>query len=310
MGKKLNHIELEEKVKKLQKEAAELKQAEKALLESEQKYRNLVENIPDVIYSIDTSLTISAINLPASEFYGFGVDEVLGNNFLHFVHPEDKDRIMASFVEAIETHREWTRGLQFRVVSKDGIQYWIELNSHMQFDENGNFKREEGVIRDINDRKKAEEALKKVYRELEERIEERTKELVQVNKQLNQEIKERMQTEKELKNSEERLNIMFEYAPDAYFLNSPSRKIIDGNKAAERLTGYKREELVGKDFVETGLLSEDQSSKALSHFEKSVQGISTGPVEYILCCKDSTKVYVEINTYPVRIKEKDIFLEP
>lgn len=191
--------EFQKKIESLQQEAADLKHAQKALEESEEKYRNLVENIPDVIYSIDSSFTVAAINLPASEFYGFKAEEVLGHDFLTFIHPDDKARVSASFIEAMDTHREWTRGLQFRVVSKDGVQYWVELNSHMQFDEDGNFSREEGVLRDINERKKAEDELKQVYDELEQRIQRRTKELVGVNKQLQAEIKERLQAEKKLK---------------------------------------------------------------------------------------------------------------
>jgi len=63
------------------------------------------------------------------------------------------------------------------------------------------------------------------------------------------------QTEKELKDSEERLKILFDYAPDVYYINDSKGKFIDGNKAAERIIGYKREELIGKSFLKLKLLS-------------------------------------------------------
>ena len=96
----------------------ERKQDEEKVLESEEKYRRLVENIPDIIYSLDNSAKIAAVNLPASAFYGYKTDEILGKDFATFIHPEDKDRMVQSFIEAVETHRKWTRGLQFRVVAK------------------------------------------------------------------------------------------------------------------------------------------------------------------------------------------------
>ncbi len=284
------------------------KQDGEKVLESEEKYRRLVENIPDIIYSLDKFAKITAVNLPASGFYGYKIDEILGKDFSTFIHPEDKDRMVQSFIEAVETHREWTRGLQFRVVSKDGLTHWVELNSHMQFDGDGNYKREEGVLRDIDDRKKAEEALQEINRELEERIEKRTEELVWVNEQLRKEIIERIQADMELKNSEERLNIMFEYAPDAYFLTDFNRQLLDINKVAERLSGYKKEELIGTNFIEIGLLTENQFSTAREYFDKNLAGLPAGPVEFTLYRKDGEEVCVEINTFPVKVKSQDIIL--
>ena len=62
-------------------------------------------------------------------------------------------------------------------------------------------------------------------------------------------ITKHKQAEEELKDSEEYLKILFDYAPDAYYVNDLKGNFIDGNKAAEKLTGYKREELIGKSFL-------------------------------------------------------------
>lgn len=307
MDKKPTYGDLEARVAALEKTVLECRDAERNLQESEIKYRSLVENIPDVIYSLDASFKVAAVNLPASDFYGYSREEVLGHDFSRFIHPEDGERIVMSFVEAIETRREWTRGLEFRMVAKDGSEHWVELNSHMQFDDAGNYKREEGVIRDITVRKKAENALQAVHRGLEKRIEKRTAELVEVNQKLRQEIKERTQAETELKNSEEKLGILFKYAPDAYFLTDLNRKIIDGNRAAERLTGYRKEELAGRDFVDAGLLSKDQAS-SLGRFDGNLDELRAGPMELTFCRKDGQQRCIEINAFPVRISGRDIIL--
>jgi len=105
-----------------------------------------------------------------------------------------------------------------------------------------------------------------------------------------------------LKNSEEKLKILFDYAPDAYYLNDLKGNFIDGNKKAEKLTGYKREELIGKNFLKLKLLSRRNLPKAAAALVKNALGQPTGPDEFVLNRKDGSQVMVEISTYPVKIK--------
>jgi PAS domain S-box-containing protein/putative nucleotidyltransferase with HDIG domain len=121
-------------------------------------------------------------------------------------------------------------------------------------------------------------------------------------------ITERKLAEKELKDSEERLKILFDYAPDAYYINDLKGKFVDGNKVAERLTGYKREELIGKSFLKLKLLSLADLPKAVKLLANNLRGLPTGPDEFVLNRKDNSKVIVEISTYPVKIKGKNLVL--
>ncbi|RLC38007.1 MAG: hypothetical protein DRH33_05300, partial [Candidatus Nealsonbacteria bacterium] len=73
---------------------------------------------------------------------------------------------------------------------------------------------------------------------------------------------QKKQAEEELKDSEERLKILFNYAPDAYYINDLKGNFIDSNKAAERLMGYKKEELIGKSFLKLNLLTPADIPKA------------------------------------------------
>ncbi|MCK4309467.1 MAG: PAS domain-containing protein, partial [Candidatus Atribacteria bacterium] len=85
-----------------------------------------------------------------------------------------------------------------------------------------------------------------------------------------QDITERKQAEEKIKDSEERLKILFDYAPDACYINDLKGKFIDGNKAAERVIGYKREKLIGKSFLELKLLSLADISKAVKLLAKNL----------------------------------------
>jgi len=109
-------------------------------------------------------------------------------------------------------------------------------------------------------------------------------------------------------NSLDRLKILFEFAPDAYYLNDLEGRFIDGNRAAEQLTGFKKHELIGKNFLELDLLPDEYIPKAMEHLEKNLAGLPSGPDELVLIKKDKTEIVIEVRTYPVTIKGKNTVL--
>ena len=121
-------------------------------------------------------------------------------------------------------------------------------------------------------------------------------------------LQERKRAKEELRKSEERFKLIFEYAPDAYYLNDLKGNFIDGNMAAEKTTGYKREELIGGSFLKLNLLSLDQLPKAAKLLIKNARGIATGPDEFILKRKTGEKVHVEISTHPVKFENRTVVL--
>jgi len=121
-------------------------------------------------------------------------------------------------------------------------------------------------------------------------------------------ITERRKAEEELKSSEDRLKVTFEFAPDAYYLSDLKGTFVDGNKAAEELTGYSRSELIGKSFLKLKLLPRSQTPKAAKLLAKNALGRPTGPDEFVLKRKDGTQVSVEIRTFPVKIKDQTLVL--
>ena len=112
----------------------------------------------------------------------------------------------------------------------------------------------------------------------------------------------------QLRRSEERLKIIFEYAPDGYYLSDLRGNFVDGNRAAEQIVGYHREELIGKSFMKLNLLPKRQLPKAAKTLIKNRAGKPTGPEEFILNRKDGSQVTVEISTYPVEIQGETLVL--
>ena len=173
-----------------------------------------------------------------------------------------------SFLRAMKKSGK-VEDFELTLLRKDGRVRNVSATSHMIFDKNNKPIAIEGILRDITERK---------------------------------------QTENALKNSEERLNILFESAPDAYFLSNLKGTIIDGNKAAEELVGYKKEELIGGSFFKKKLLSSKNKLKASKLILKGLQGKGTGPDEFILNHKNGNEISVEIRTFPVTIHDKTVVL--
>ena len=121
-------------------------------------------------------------------------------------------------------------------------------------------------------------------------------------------ITERKRAETQLKDSEEKMQIIFENAPDAHYLSDLKGVFLDGNKAAEMLTGYKKDALIGKSFLTLNLLPMNQIPKAAALLAKNLIGLPTGPDEFVLNKKDGASVTVEIRTNLVKIKGRTVVL--
>jgi PAS domain S-box-containing protein len=110
--------------------------------------------------------------------------------------------------------------------------------------------------------------------------------------------------EAELRTSEQRLRILFEFAPDAYYLHDLKGLIVDGNKAAEAMLGYSREELIGKNLLQISLLAPEDIPRAAEAIAQNAQGLPTGPLEFTLRRKDGAQLVVETRAYPVLIQDQ------
>lgn len=125
---------------------------------------------------------------------------------------------------------------------------------------------------------------------------------------ISRDISEWKRMEQELKDSEEKFKMLFEFAPDGYYLSDLKGRFIDGNRAAESLIAYKKEELIGKSFLKLKILPAKQIPKAAALLAKNTLDQSTGPDEFTLNRKDGTQIDVEISTFPIKIKNKSVVL--
>ncbi len=128
------------------------KQAEVALLESENKYRELVENHNDVIFSVDAVGKIQYISPAITGITGYTQEEVTARNLFDFFSPEERDRYAAQMQQTMEGGSSIG---EFLITVKDRSSKWIRASSKCVV-ENGKVTGIRGIMSDISERKQAE----------------------------------------------------------------------------------------------------------------------------------------------------------
>jgi two-component system, sensor histidine kinase and response regulator len=120
-------------------------------------------------------------------------------------------------------------------------------------------------------------------------------------------ITARRQMETDLRCSQAYLKALFDHAPDAWYLNDLEGRFVDGNRAAEELIGYKKEELVGETFLSLEILPIDELAKASTVLAQSAS-VPIGPLQLTLRRKDGCLVTVEIRTMPLELDGQTLIL--
>lgn len=101
-----------------------------------------------------------------------------------------------------------------------------------------------------------------------------------------------------LNDSEEKFKILFDYLDDGACISDLNGNIVEGNPVVEKTLGYDRGELVGKNFLQIGLLSSKDISRALKSLSQNRKDLPTGPEEYTFLKKDKKPIEVEISSFP------------
>ncbi len=181
------------------------KLAERALKESEERYRTLVETSPDAINVTDLAGRFLMANRQSLIMGGFSSEEeLLGSSAFDAVAPEDKDEAIKGMMKTLSEGT--VRNLEYVCLKKDGTRYPAEMSVSILKNAGGDPVGYIGVTRDVSARRVAEDALKK---------------------------------------SEERFRALIEHSQDVISIIDATGKILYESPAAMRILGYDPEELIG-----------------------------------------------------------------
>jgi PAS domain S-box-containing protein len=176
--------------RKASDEIAHRKIFERALQESEKRYRSIYHNTPAMLHSVDTKGRLISVSDNWLEVLGYDREEVIGEKLTRFF--SDDSRIRAENIVFPEFFKTGLcKGIPYRFVKKNGDTMDIMLSAIGDRDNDGNITRSLAVSIDVTDRNRAEEALKiakeelsRHSKDLERQVEQRTKEISIILNQL------------------------------------------------------------------------------------------------------------------------------
>ncbi len=143
----------------------ERKKAEEAVIESEEKLRKMFESVTDGISVVNLNGIITEVNQRTVEMHGFGSkDEVLGKNAFELVAPCDHKRVGINMRKALT--QGVIKGVEYTLLKADGSEFPGELSTSVLKDASGKAIGHITILRDITERKEAEEREKELQQEL------------------------------------------------------------------------------------------------------------------------------------------------
>ena len=233
--------------------------------ESEEKYRELVQNANSIILRLDAEARITFFNEFAQEFFGFSEAEILGRSGVGTIVPEIEStgRDLRGMIHDLTRRPEQYATNENENMRRNGERVWVAWTNKAIRDQHD---RVIGVLcigSDITARKRAEEALRAARDDLEARVEQRTRELAGVNSDLREEIAERRRSEEALRWSEARYRSLFDDAPVGYHELDVHGRITRVNRTELYMLGYTAEDMVGRD-VWDFILEHEQSQRTLA----------------------------------------------
>lgn len=152
--------ELRHTNEQLQHEIAERKQAEDALRESEEKFRNLVEQTNDWVWEIDSNTIFTYVNPRVREIVGYEPGEIIGKSIFDFMSLDEAKRF-ASILNFYISQLEPFINFEKTLFQKDGHLVILETSASPVFDAQGMLQGYRGISRDITRRKQVEQEIRK-----------------------------------------------------------------------------------------------------------------------------------------------------
>jgi PAS domain S-box-containing protein len=240
---------------KQQRNTRDLEQKNEELRRSEDRYHRMIAEIEDyAIILLDTEGKVLNWNKGAQNIKGYKAEEILGRSFSVFYLQSDIDAGLPKYLineaatKGKASHEGWR-------VKKDGTTFWGSIVITALHDDDNNVIGYSKVTRDLTERKKAEE-----------RLERYTAELKHHNEML--------------RRSEERYHRMISEVEDyAIILLDIDGNILNWNKGAENIKGYKESEIMGKNFRSfylqedrERLLPEQLLAEAIAHNKAAHEG--------------------------------------
>ena len=142
------------------RDITERKKAEEALRQSEERYRSILDNMQEAYYEVDLKGNFTFFNLPTMASLGYTVEEMQGMNYRRFADEENAQKLFEVYHRVFATGKAVT-GFEWDATNKNGEKIPAEASVSLKYDAAGNPVGFKGIVRDISERRKAQDALRR-----------------------------------------------------------------------------------------------------------------------------------------------------
>ena len=250
----------------------------------------LIESINDAVMVIDSSNHIVELNPAAKNLTGNLAPMVIG---------EPVFEILPVLQNLPQFQQETAAGHSEITLSHDNTHSYFDLGVWPLYSRLGRLRGRLVVLRDITEKKLAEEDLRQAHDDLERRVERRTAQLLEANEGLQNEILERRKAEELFRASEEKYRLLFENSFDVIYSIDRQFNVVSVSPSVERALGYNPAELVGRPIYELNLIPQKYMELAVSQITRVFRGEFIPPTEYEFFAKDGTVKIAQISGAPL-----------
>jgi len=153
-----------------------------------------------------------------------------------------------------------------------------------------------------------QEKVKHLNTRLEDKVDRRTQALSTANTALQREVAEREKIASALRESRERLKILFDFAPDGYCMLNMKGDIIEGNRASQAISGYSRDQLIGQNLLDFKLIAPDAKAQVRAIRRANLERRPWGPGEFAIKLRNGDPAIVQVRSHPVVINNQNCIL--
>lgn len=277
-----------------------LKQVEKELHDSSEKFRAVAESSHDVIMRFDRNYKHLYANPIVYKQTGIKAKQFIGKTHEELGFPEELVKVWEEAIQKV-----FDTGKPNRIEFKLPTDVWIDWLLVPEFSRDGKVQYVLTTARDITEKRKYLEKIKKLNLELEQKVKDRTAQLKNINDELVEEVKVRKKVEKELRESEKRYRSIFNSLNSGLIISDKKGKIVEANPTACNLYGYKYEEFLKINIRD---LIDPESSASFVKILRELKNKKSVFYEARTLRKDSVPLYIEAYVNSFEFKGRTHFI--
>lgn len=251
--------ELEESVTGELNDREMLQQKDKKIMQGEERYRNILDNMEEAYYEVDLNGKLTFFNTTAVKNLGYTDDVMMGMHFSEYVDSDNMRKLIEAYTRVLQTG-ESVKGLDWEVISITSGTIPVESSISLMRDEQGRPAGFKGIIRDITRRKQAEKDLR--------------------------ESKDRLQRE------EERYRNILDNMEEAYYEVDLTGNLTFFNNTAVTNLGYTNSEMMGMNF--RTYVDDENAAKVFDAYTRVYRtGEPVKGLDWELICKNGERIPIE-----------------